>query len=404
MSTDRDLSNLLTRVNWEFPGSSARGRGPIQLFDARQVHWYPATFIPEIPYTLIQALTSPGDLVLDPFAGLGTTLWQAELLGRQGYALELNAVAVTVMQSIWNAIAAPSQSGILKTVGDAMSRSIGQSGEPPPESLRPWFSAGTWEELSEVRHAYDSLRDDAAAQGLLFLATSSLLRVLSEQRRGWGCVADNMKPRAADIANAPPREVVSKIVQRSGVISRQLATFADVLRSRGRELPNESWNRIVQGDARGIASVMPAETFQLVVTSPPYPGMMDYATSQRLSYYWLELDPEVALSEELGARRRRARRDSLERYTADIALALDATVALLKPGGYLCLILPMFAAKSADPREDALQAVLDGLKGKKLDVVWMGQRNLPTGRRQLNQGWATLESERIVIYRRGVGR
>jgi len=64
----------------------------------------------------------------------------------------------------------------------------------------------------------------------------------------------------------------------------------------------------------------------------------------------------------------------------------------------------MFAAKSADPRQDALQAVLDGLQGKELDVVWMGQRNLPTGRRQLNQGWATLESERIVIYRRGVGR
>lgn len=404
MQTDRDLSNILARVNWEFPGSSVRDRGPIQLFDARQVHWYPATFIPEIPYTLIQALTSPGDLILDPFAGLGTSLWQAELLGRRGYASDLNVVAVKVMQSIWNAVGLNSQSALLGTVGDAISMSIGHLDEPPPESLKPWFSMETWDELSEVRHAYQLLGDDTAAQGLLFLATSSLLRAVSEQRRGWGCVADNMKPRALDVNNAPPRAVLKKILQRTGAIARQLETFAAELRSRELALVDESSSRILQGDTRSIGSIMPKAAFQLVVTSPPYPGMMDYATAQRLSYYWLGLDPEAALSDELGARRRRARKDSLERYTADMIVALDATVSLVRPGGYICLILPMFAAKSADPRQSALSSMLEGLERTGVEVVWKGQRNLPTGRRQLNQGWATLESERIMIYRRGAGR
>ena len=32
----------------------------------------------------------PGDLVLDPFAGAGTTLYVAKELGRQGLGIELN--------------------------------------------------------------------------------------------------------------------------------------------------------------------------------------------------------------------------------------------------------------------------------------------------------------------------
>lgn len=41
--------------------------------------------------TVIEELTAPGDLVLDPFAGYGTTLVVAERLGRRGVGIELIA-------------------------------------------------------------------------------------------------------------------------------------------------------------------------------------------------------------------------------------------------------------------------------------------------------------------------
>lgn len=49
-----------------------------------------ATFPPDIPSLCIRAGSKPGDLVLDPFAGSGTTLEVAEGLGRAWVGYELN--------------------------------------------------------------------------------------------------------------------------------------------------------------------------------------------------------------------------------------------------------------------------------------------------------------------------
>jgi DNA modification methylase len=49
-----------------------------------------ATFPPELPRRCILASSKPGDTVLDPFAGAGTTLLVADRLGRHGIGIELN--------------------------------------------------------------------------------------------------------------------------------------------------------------------------------------------------------------------------------------------------------------------------------------------------------------------------
>jgi site-specific DNA-methyltransferase (adenine-specific) len=49
-----------------------------------------ATFPPELPERCIRAGSRPGDLVLDPFAGSGTTLMVARDLGRDYLGIELN--------------------------------------------------------------------------------------------------------------------------------------------------------------------------------------------------------------------------------------------------------------------------------------------------------------------------
>jgi site-specific DNA-adenine methylase/DNA modification methylase len=54
-----------------------------------------ATFPSEIPYTCIRAGSRPGDTVLDPFAGSGTTLEEAYLLRRNAVGIELKASYVT---------------------------------------------------------------------------------------------------------------------------------------------------------------------------------------------------------------------------------------------------------------------------------------------------------------------
>lgn len=51
---------------------------------------HPAAFPPELPYRCIKMFSWIGDLVYDPFAGIGTTLNVAEFLGRLSYGSELS--------------------------------------------------------------------------------------------------------------------------------------------------------------------------------------------------------------------------------------------------------------------------------------------------------------------------
>ena len=51
---------------------------------------YHGNFVPQIPHQVIRRFTKPGEIVLDLFAGLGTTLIEAQRLGRPSIGVELD--------------------------------------------------------------------------------------------------------------------------------------------------------------------------------------------------------------------------------------------------------------------------------------------------------------------------
>lgn len=63
---------------WSFAGANPRRVG------------HPAPFPEELPRRLIKLYSYPGDLVLDPFSGSGTTLVAAKRLGRSSVGVEIN--------------------------------------------------------------------------------------------------------------------------------------------------------------------------------------------------------------------------------------------------------------------------------------------------------------------------
>ena len=60
---------------------------------------YPARFSPSFARQAILAFTEPGDLVLDPFMGGGTTIVEAVALGRQVVGTDISSLAVFLSQT-----------------------------------------------------------------------------------------------------------------------------------------------------------------------------------------------------------------------------------------------------------------------------------------------------------------
>jgi hypothetical protein len=61
-----------------------------------QFYRYPARFSPAFAKAAIETFTDPGDLVVDPFVGGGTTLVEAAVLGRLGVGADVSALAAFI--------------------------------------------------------------------------------------------------------------------------------------------------------------------------------------------------------------------------------------------------------------------------------------------------------------------
>ena len=96
MISDRiDLSNwqhcdILTDDLWLFPNRDNQGK---------HKNIYHGNFIPQIPYQLISRYTKAGEVVLDPFFGSGTTLFECEKLGRKFIGFDINTKMFNYVQS-----------------------------------------------------------------------------------------------------------------------------------------------------------------------------------------------------------------------------------------------------------------------------------------------------------------
>jgi site-specific DNA-methyltransferase (adenine-specific) len=102
MITDRNSDGTTTRktaiVNeekqrrnvWTMDAGYMRSTKDKYAFD------HPAIFPEELPLLQIQSWSNPGDLVLDPFAGSGTTLKAAKELNRHWLGIEVNSAYVEI--------------------------------------------------------------------------------------------------------------------------------------------------------------------------------------------------------------------------------------------------------------------------------------------------------------------
>ena len=380
------------------------------MFDCRKYHWYPATFVPEIPYSLIEVLSRPGQVVLDPFAGIGTTILQGLILGRRPFGIERCRVAVEYVRALWSLLDRGTDlEGVRASLARLQKRCDFRRdyGEEllavDPEYgglLRPWFNAETFRQIAFL--VLEERREDqVAVRAGVRIALSATLKATTAQDKGWGCIADNVLPKDTQC---------DKIRDALGRFQRNWRLLLDGIKAARARMSKDALNfvteadvgsHVIHGDARKDRAVA-EPTVDLVVTSPPYPNMTDYATSQRLSYYLLGSRPDDDFRTEVGARRRRTRRDALDAYRFDMDQAFRLVVEQMRDGGHACLVMPTFAVDKDNNRRrrHVVDECLTTLVQHGLTQIHRLERVLPARRRHHNQRWTSLERETIYVYQK----
>lgn len=380
-----NILNALDRVNWDFPGSGTGGRG------VHALHAFPGNSIPQIPSSLIQILSQPDDVVFDPFGGSGTTAIEAMRLGRNAISSDLLSASVLAMRG---KIAAFTIQNIADSVDELLqsfawdhlceSDSAGKNNEGGNAALLGWYHPRT---LRQLKYIWNFIElQSESMKFVLELLFSDVLFYCASTRRSktatglirrhhWGWIADNVLPENPIDNNAIDN------------FRRRLIQLREITRS---NLPQKSCH-ILRQDARALA--LKSESVDLIVSSPPYVGVIDYARANRLVYLWNNWDLDRERNQETGARFKRGRKSLQADYLSEMDLCWKEIARVLKPNGY-CAIVIGESRKYPGTVDETL-----GMLSKYLTPVWGAKQRVPS-RRRVSDRSAQEAVEHLMVWTR----
>lgn len=357
----------LDRLDWNFPGSGNTAGS------AHTLHWFPGNFIPQIPSALIQVLSTPGSLVFDPFGGSGTTGVEAAYLGRRGLVSDALSVCTLIMRAkqalLSGVFDRNRRSTLLNTLdfeSQCRSDQVGTFSEGSSSDLEAWFTSDT---LSQLRFLWQLVEQepDSAARDVLTAIFSNVLfdcaapgsKLTStgkRRRHHWGWVADNVRPR--------------QLIEHNAIaFFRQRVINLD----EPRKMPRGGGVTVIQQDARQLA--LPNNSVDIIITSPPYIGVIDYTHANRLLYSWMNWSILEERRQEIGARFRRQRVHAVSEYLSDMRLARDELHRVLKPGGFCAIVIG--ESKKFTGVAERLLADFSNV----MEMIWGPTPRYPTRRR-----------------------
>jgi DNA methylase len=291
-----------------------------------RLHPYLGKFIPQLVETLLDRYFEPGGRVLDPFAGSGTTLVQALESGFDATGVDIaafNCLLMDVKTRRYNPFV------LERELRDVLGRMDGLATDERPRGfVRRWYAPRAAmqllafrEVISEYEHA-DVLRVilARAARSARLTPHFDLDFPRAPQRGQYWCHKHRRICRPVDSAEKFLRRYTLDTLER-------IKAFARV---RGRDRVAD----VLHGDARELEL---GGAFEGVLTSPPYPGLIDYHEQHRYAYELLGLDDLRVL--ELGAAARGASRKAVADYCDGIVASLGNVLRALRPGAPVVIVI-----------------------------------------------------------------
>ena len=416
------IARQLSSIDWDFPehfpGTS------------KNIHWYPGTFPAELPGTLIQAFSSPGQSVFDPYGGVGTTAAESIRQGRIAIMADNNPIGLLasltlngllILKAIDPALSeyvlddVEGRVGIRREVqrtllttsedffAEQVRSGLGSAITPNPvqiyldarkraapawTALAQWIERGTLKEVESFVRKFDVAGTNSFAAIVGMTMVSACLRAGSSQTQSWGHIADNVRPREF-IAKPFGTLCFNWIRKLRGAIRATNVLGMLDRREKYLYLLNHDWNQ------RLLLKHTPRRKADLLISSPPYANAIDYTYAQRLSLHLLGYTEEEIHEQstaEIGARRKRFSSVAATAWSESLIAALEKQVALLSDTATICLVLPHKEAGREIAAIDIKQYLVDNGWSE----VFRTNRSIRQSRTR--QSWTSIKRETLLIF------
>jgi len=245
---------------------------------------YRACFKPQLPRFFIDAFTRPGACVYDPFAGRGTTLIEAAMMGRRAIGNDVNPLSRLL---ILPRLDPPQVGAVARRLAELKHGLPAARGGP--DDLLAFYHPETLADIVRLRRHFLERDGDAIDAWIRMVC----LNRLTGHSTGF-----------FSVYTLPPNQATSaarqrKINEARGQTPPQRDVFAIILRKSRALLKAPLPSEFERGGARLLTG--PAErtpeiangTIDLIVTSPPFLDVVDYPMDNWLRCWFAGIDPNA---------------------------------------------------------------------------------------------------------------
>jgi len=249
------------------------------LYATHAIHAFAARCPPPLVDWAISRYSAPGETVLDPMAGSGTSLLEACLLGRAARGADIDPLGRLIAKAKATPVDLDEFDKAVTEVERLLDGAARDDGwRPDLPDLDYWFREDVTVDLARLRNAIREVGIGQDVRDVLWVAFSSLI----VGRTSVANARDLVHSRHHHRAWTTNPDVPARFLTRTRQIRRMLSGYRAELNRREITEPDIA---IVGDDARALP--LGDGSIDLVFTSPPYCSALDYTRAHIFAVGWL---------------------------------------------------------------------------------------------------------------------
>lgn len=240
-------------------------------------HRYPAKFLPNVVKKLIESYAKEGDIIVDLFAGCGTTLVEAKVHGFESIGTDINPVAKLITKA---KITPLNPLKLEKTFTNIKEELVNYSNETEyfnkelNQRIDYWFTKESKNKIAFLYLLIYKIKN-TKDRNFFLVGLSHILKNCSR----W--LQTSTKPQVDPNKKIP--EVFHSFISHIEAMLEKNSEFYKKLEEDGNL---NTPCKILKRDARHTK--LDDEIADMIITSPPYVTSYEYADIHQLTGYWME--------------------------------------------------------------------------------------------------------------------